>query len=325
MDREQTTLILDLLLSGTLEENDGGTLLRTWAARGETGGELAATVRYLQKQAIRVPVKVPCFDLCGTGGSGLTRFNVSTTVAFVVAAAGIPVAKHGNRGSRKPNGSFDLLEALEIPFDLSPENEARLVEETGVCFIFARTHHPVVGRAVPYRKAAGGRSIFNLAGPLANPVHISRQIIGTIDESTAKVVAAALSELETDGALVVFGEPGIDEISVTGNTGYLLVDRQGIKSGTLSTPPHPGLAYASLPGGTAQENAPHFLALLRGEEQGPLYSMVCENAGAAIDLWRGEPPRLGGKGSEEARSLLASGAVRDVFEKHRALARKLSP
>src|SRR5690606_968926 len=107
-------------------------LLKSWAARGETGLELAATVRFLKERAHAVPTRQPCFDLCGTGGSGLSRYNVSTTVAFIAAAAGVPVAKHGNRGSQRPNGSFDLLEALDVAFDLSVEQEAALQQETGV-------------------------------------------------------------------------------------------------------------------------------------------------------------------------------------------------
>jgi anthranilate phosphoribosyltransferase len=324
MSASETTELLELLISATLDVEDGAQLLKTWAGRGETGVELAATVRYLRDKAVSVPVAAPCFDLCGTGGSGLTRYNVSTTVAFVAAAAGVPVAKHGNRGSRRPNGSFDLLEALNVPFELSPAQEASLQKETGVCFIFARTHHPAVGKVVPYRKAAACRNIFNMAGPLANPAAIKHQIIGTVDEGTARVVANALSELKTEGALVVWGEPGIDEISVTGRTGYLHVAGAQTTAGSFTTPAHPELDYAKLPGGDAPENAETFLKLLSGKETGPLLDMVCENAGAAIDLWNGESPSYGGAGAAEARQLIAEGVVMKRFEAHRAFAQKLA-
>jgi anthranilate phosphoribosyltransferase len=251
MNAEETTALLSLLVTATLEEQEGAGLLKAWAARGESGVELAATVRFLREKAVTVPVATPCFDLCGTGGSGLTRYNVSTTVAFIAAAAGVPVAKHGNRGSRRPNGSFDLLDELGVAFELPPEKEAELQKESGVCFIFARTHHPAVGKVVPYRKAAACRSIFNLAGPLANPASIKHQIIGTVNEATALVVADALGELSTEGALVVWGEPGIDEISVTGKTGYLHVAPEGRKAGTFDQPSHPSLDYSKLPGGDA--------------------------------------------------------------------------
>ncbi|MDA3962363.1 MAG: anthranilate phosphoribosyltransferase [Planctomycetota bacterium] len=324
MTAADTVAVLELLMAGSLEPEAGAELLRSWAARGETGTELAATVRFLRSKARSVPVATPCFDVCGTGGSGLERFNVSTTVAFVAAAAGIPVAKHGNRGSRKPNGSFDLLDALEVPFELEPEQEAQLQADSGLCFIFARTHHPAVGAVVPYRKAAGGRSIFNLAGPLANPATVAKQIIGTIDAGTAQVVAAAITELKTAGALVVWGEPGIDEISVTGTTGYLAIAADGaITEGQLNQAPHAGLDYASLPHGDASDNALTFAAILDGRETGPLLDMVCANAGAAIDLWHGRAPALLGEGASQARELIASGAAKALFEMHREMARAL--
>lgn len=323
MTPEETTAVLELLVAASLEEQAGAELLKSWAARKETGPELAATVRFLRAKSLQVPVKEPCFDLCGTGGSGRTRYNVSTTVAFIAAAAGVPVAKHGNRGSQRPNGSFDLLEALGVPFDFTVEQEAALQAETGVCFLFARSHHPAVGKVVAYRKAAACRSIFNLAGPLANPAPIRHQVIGTVDEPTARVVANALLELAPEGALVVWGEPGIDEISVTGKTGYLHVTRQGIAPGCFDTPTHPGLDYATLPGGDAAENKETFLALLSGEETGPILDMILENAGASIDLWEGRAPAYGGEGSKKARSLISSGAALSAFKRHRNAAQKL--
>lgn len=323
MTPEQTTSVLELFVAGNLELEEGARILRAWSGRGETAAELAAAVRFFKSRALKVPVTVPCFDLCGTGGSGLERYNISTTVAFVVAASGIPVAKHGNRGSQRPNGSVDLLEALEVPFELSPEQEAQLQHESGLCFIFARTHHPAIGQVVPYRKAALGRTIFNLAGPLANPAKIQHQIIGTVNETTAKIVAGALFELGSQGALVVFGEPGIDEISVTGKTGTLHVTPAGITEGTFTTPTHPGLDYSLLPHGDATENKVTFLNLLSGIERGPLLDMVCQNAGAAIDLWAGRVPAYNGTGFELARTLIAGGRAMETFEKHRQLAQRL--
>jgi anthranilate phosphoribosyltransferase len=324
MNAEQTVEVLSLLTSATLKEAEGAQILKAWAGRGESGVELAAAVRHLKRHAVQVPVEVDCFDLCGTGGSGLTRYNISTTVAFVAAAAGVPVAKHGNRGSRRPNGSFDLLDELGVPFDLTPAQEAELVSGTGLCFLFARTHHPTVAKVVPYRKAAGCRTIFNLAGPLANPARIKHQIIGTVDEATALVVSDALHELQTEGALVVWGEPGIDEISVTGKTGYFQVGAAGHTAGSFDTPRHPDVDYSALPGGDAAENARLFRDLLSGEHDGPLLDMLCISAGAAIDLWRGSPPAYEGPGAKVARTLIADGSAYSTFEAHRALATKLA-
>ncbi|NRA37776.1 MAG: anthranilate phosphoribosyltransferase, partial [Planctomycetes bacterium] len=178
MDAVQTVELLELLMSGSLEDAQGAELLVNMAERGETAVEVAAWVSALREKAVACPFPQNCLDVCGTGGSGLSRFNVSTTVAFICAAHGIPVAKHGNRGSQRANGSFDLLDVLGIPFDFNGEQLKSVLEQTNLCFLFARSMHPAVGKVVPYRKAAGRRSIFNLAGPLANPADISHQIIG---------------------------------------------------------------------------------------------------------------------------------------------------
>lgn len=323
MSADETKSVLDLLVSQTLSDADGAALLSSWAERGETGSELCATVRYLRERAVTVPAPFASFDLCGTGGSGQERYNVSTTVAFIAAAAGIPVAKHGNRGSRRPNGSFDLLEALDVPFGLGVEQNVELLTETGVCFLFARAHHPTVGKVARYRQAVGRRTIFNLAGPLANPAPLKHQLIGTTQSTTGRVIASALQELHTVGAFVVWGDPFIDEISVTGNTGVLHVTPNKMTETTFHTPSHPELDYMALPHGDAVQNKETFFQLLGGTLTGPLFDMVCTNAGAAIDLWEGRAPDYCGPGALRARELVHSGRALEIFHKHRDLAKKL--
>jgi anthranilate phosphoribosyltransferase len=312
MDAAAAAALLDLLMSGNLAVNDGAALLRDLAERGETGTELAAFVRGLRARAAVVTGPDHCLDVCGTGGSSRVRFNVSTTVAVILAAAGVPVAKHGNRGSQAPNGSFDLLEALGVPIDLPPSAWERLLRETGLCFLFARRMHPAVGAVVPYRKAAGRRTIFNLAGPLANPVAVSHQVIGTVEERTARVVAAALAELGGSTGLIVWGEPGIDEASISGETRFLTVAGGRHLEGVLPAPAD-RVAYADIPGGDATVNARLFQAIIAGEERGPLRRMVCLNAGLALDLWHGRPPSADGPGSRRAEELLSAGTVADFF------------
>lgn len=324
MDAGAVADVLGLLLDGSLAEADGGALLAAWSQRGETAAELAALVRLLRERAVRVPVAAPSLDLCGTGGTGLTRFNISTTAAFVLAAAGIPVAKHGNLGSRRPNGSFNLLAELGCAYELPPEALAELQAETGVCFIFARTHHPAVGTVVPYRKAAGGRTIFNLAGPLANPAALRCQLIGVADPALAPVIADALRELAVERALVVHGEPGIDELSVVGASRWWQIDADAVRPGGSDTVLVPDLQHDELPGGDAPANAATFARLLDGSETGPLHEMLCVNAGAAIDCWHGRAPELTGPGYRQAKELLASGAVHSTFERHRDLSRRLT-
>ena len=326
MDPVETTAVLDLLMDGSLSPEHGATLLVDWAQRQETGLELAAVVTALLARAVSIPSSTRCMDPVGTGGSGLTRYNISTTTAFILAAAGVPVAKHGNRGSARPNGSFDFLDALGIPFLLPPAAIARLLEETSVCFLFARTLHPAVAAVAPYRKIAAAkvkRTIFNLAGPLANPCRPIRQLLGVADIRTAEVVTAAMLALDTERTVVVCGHPGLDEVSIVGPTQVWDV-RQGTVSHRVldSTLGYP-LTHAELPGGDAPVNAELFHRLLAGTETGPLLDMLLINAGAALDCWADRPIHGQGTGRDQAHSLLVSGQVKKIFEKHQTLARQL--
>ncbi|HYE04935.1 MAG TPA: anthranilate phosphoribosyltransferase [Planctomycetota bacterium] len=323
MSATDTAALIDLLMSGGIAVDAGAALLTSWAERGETGDELAAVVRALLARAATLPMDGACLDLCGTGGSGLARFNVSTTAAFVLAAAGVPVAKHGNRGSRRPDGSFDLLDALGIPFALTGEQHARLRRETGVCFLFARAMHPAVAAVAPMRKAAGRRTIFNLAGPLANPCRPRRQLIGVIDERTARVVAAALAALGCERACVVWGAPGIDEFSITGPSRFLLLEGGAVREGAVAAL-HPALTHADLPSGEAPRNAALLERLLAGEERGPLVDLVALNAGAAIDLWHGRAISGRGEGYERAIEVLGNGAAQRAFAAHRRIAQEMA-
>ncbi len=329
----------DAEVSGVLERLVGGQqtpewcaeLLVAWSRRGETASELAALVRFLLSRAVALPGIDGAIDLCGTGGSGLTRFNVSTTAAFVLAAAGVPVAKHGNKGSGRSNGSFDLLDVLRVPYQLTPEKLAKLHRETGVCFLFARAMHPVVGAIAPARKLATqqiGRTIFNLAGPLANPVRPIRQVIGTTDEKTAHLIAEALRLLgagrDRVRAVVVRGHPGIDEVSITGPTHVWEVHGGRVHHAIVERIHQKGLEHTQLPGGDAGDNAVIFERLLAGEERGPLLDMVCANAGTALDCWHGRHVLSDGTGFDLARRLILDGSAWAAFTRHRELATELA-
>ena len=327
MSEAQMRDFLDLLLGGTLTAEAGGELLATLGERGETGREVAALVEGLLEHALRLPIRGGCLDLCGTGGSGLARFNVSTTAAFVLAGSGVRVAKHGNRGALRPNGSFDLLEALGVPFQLPPAALGSLLEHTGVCFLFARAMHPVVARVAAYRKAAARRTIFNLAGPLANPSRPQRQVVGVSTWAAAEVIADALTRLRVERAVVVQGEPGIDEVSVSGVTRWIEIRRQSsgvtrsegrwrhAAAGGGSVP------YDQLPGGEASENAGHFTALIEGRGEANLQLMVSVNAALALDLWHDREVFATPRTVLEAQEALSGGAARRAFELHRARAR----
>jgi anthranilate phosphoribosyltransferase len=324
MSEEQAEAFVELLLTGSLRPEDGGALLVALAERGEQAAEVAGFVRVLQRRSVRVDLPHPAMDVCGTGGSGLERFNVSTCVAFVAAACGVPIAKHGNRGSRKANGSFDVLEALGVAIDLSPAALQRCFEVCGLCFLFARSHHPAMKAVVPYRQVAARRTIFNLAGPLSNPAPLAARIIGTINAGVAGVMAGALERLDARRSLVLRGEPGIDEASITGMTDWWWVDGLRSSSGSLTAPLHPELDYASLPAGDATANAATMLRLLSGEELGPLRNMVVLNAALAIDCWEGRLPAVGGPGQIQAEAALGSGAARERFTRYRDLSKSLA-
>lgn len=323
MDATECTSFLDVLMSGRLQAEEGASLLVHLAERGETGIEVAAFVRGLLGRAAPLAFPHDTMDVCGTGGSGLTRFNVSTTVAFILAAGGVAVAKHGNRGSSRANGSFDLLDALEIPFNHDPVALVRLQRECHLCFLFARSVHPAVSAVAPYRKAAGRRTIFNLAGPLANPARPGLQIIGVINEKAGRVIAEAVRLLGVRRACVVWGGPGIDEVSITGPTRYLISDARGTLEGSLAAL-HPDLEHEELPGGEAVDNATIFRRLVEGEDTGPIGDMVAINAGVAFDLWDGRLPAIDGPGVERARRLLAEGKVAALVDRYQALATELA-
>ncbi len=324
MDEEQVELLLAGLLDHEVVAADGASILSQWTARGETALELATLVRILLKRAVKVPLNGPSMDLCGTGGSDLTRFNVSTTVAFVLATAGVPVTKHGNRGSRRPNGSFDLLDALGIPFQLEPRQIAEIFVKTGLCFIFARAFHPAIAKVAPLRKLVTGRTIFNLAGPLANPCRPTRQVVGVTNEATAQVIAGALTLLGVERGIVVRGHPGLDEVSITGPTHLWEVADGHTHHRIVEHFHHHGLDHAALPGGDAPENAIIFKRLLTGEETGPLHDMVVANAALALDCWRGHAHPGSASTIDEVRDLLASKAVATTYERHRRVARAVA-
>lgn len=319
MTADETRSLFALLMGGNLPVGEGAQLLESWSARGETAAELVAVVQELLGRALRPSTTVRCLDVVGTGGSGLDRYNVSTTAAFVAAAAGVPVAKHGNKGSQRPNGSFDLLEALGVPYQLPVAALERLLARTGICFLFARSMHPAMAAVAPMRRLCPRRTIFNLAGPLANPWRPVRQLTGCARTHYGAVMAATLSGLGMERAAVVVGHPGIDEISVTGPTELWEVDRSGIRHRIEAGCVRPDCDYAALPGGDGVANAVVFRRLLTGDETGPLRDMVAVNAGVVLDLWRDRA--LGSaEGLAEARELIATGAAWRLFERHREAA-----
>ncbi len=286
------------------------------ADKGETPEEIAAFAKVLRKHWIPTEINSPAVDLCGTGGSNLVRYNVSTTVAFVLASGGFPVAKHGNRGSKTNNGSFDFLETLGIDIDVSPTREVELFEKFQLCFLFARAHHPAMKTLGPARVQLGRRSIFNLIGPLCNPASVDYQIVGVSDPKLGPKMIQVLKQLGKKRAMVVWGEPGIDECSTCGSSTYWLLDQGNISEFKIDLDDL-GIEkgdFESFPRGDCLDNAETFYRLLNGESCSGLLDMIALNAGAAIFvLERAESIKAG---FEIAKELLVSGKTKDYFESY---------
>jgi len=291
------------------------------ASKGETSHEIAGFSDSLLQHAEPFPSRKPAMDVCGTGGSSVERFNVSTASAFILASLGIKIAKHGNRGSTKPNGSFDLLEELGIPIDLDGAALSACLEETGLAFINARKFHPAMKEVATARKLAGRRSIFNLAGPLSNPANITKQVIGTVDEKFMQILRDTAKAIGRETCLVVTGFPGIDELSVAGPSKILHAQRilQGVRPEELGAEQSD---YSQIPCGNAPENAREFLKLIDGAGQKNLEDMVCINAGLAL-YCEGRVDELR-RGTEEARSAIQGGIVKSKFLEYKKMTEKFA-
>jgi anthranilate phosphoribosyltransferase len=274
---------MEELMDGAAPPVQVAALLAMLRLRGETPEEVAAFARVMRARAVPVEAPDGAVDLCGTGADGLGTFNISTLAAFVVAGAGVPVAKHGNRAITSRAGSADVVEALGIPLDPGPEAVARSIRETGFGFIFAPAYHPAMKHAMPIRRELPMRTVFNLLGPLSSPARVRRQLLGVAEERLVPLIAGALSRLEADRALVVHGADGSDELSLAGPNTAVLVEDGELREMVVDAS-ELGLARAgadALGGGDAQLNSAIALSLLGGEP-GPRRDVVLLNAGAAL-------------------------------------------
>jgi anthranilate phosphoribosyltransferase len=274
---------MEELMDGAAPPVQVAALLAMMRVRGETPEEVAAFARVMRARAVRVDAPDGAVDLCGTGADGLHTFNISTLASFVVAGAGAPVAKHGNRAITSLSGSADLIEALGIPLDPGPDAVARSIREIGFGFMFAPSYHPAMKHAMPIRRELPMRTIFNLLGPLSSPARVRRQLLGVADARLVGLIAGALSRLDTERAIVVHGADGSDELSLAGPNHAVLVE-DGATRDLVIDAVELGLARApldALAGGDAQLNAAITISVLGGEP-GPARDVVLLNAGAAL-------------------------------------------
>ena len=309
LSRAEMAALFGRIMDGELAESQIGALLMALAMKGETPDEIAGAVEAMRARVRGVPHAIAdVIDTCGTGGDGRGTFNISTAAAFVAAAAGATVAKHGNRAVSSRSGSSDLLVALGLPIEVVPETCGRQLETIGLAFLFAPAHHPATRAVVPVRRALGVRTIFNLLGPLTNPAAARRQLVGVYARDRVEPVARVLAALGCEHALVVHGDDGLDEITTTTVTHIAEVQRGQVATYELA-PESAGIrrtAPESLAGGSPEENAERLLALLQGES-GPLGDIVALNAGAALYV-AGKVASIA-EGVEEARAVLASSAA----------------
>ena len=323
LSADQAQRVLHRIMSDTVEPAQTAAFLIALRTKGETVDELVGLARTMRELALAVEVSADeLLDTAGTGG-GVSTFNVSTTAALVAAAAGTPVAKHGNRSATSLSGSADLLEALGARIDLEPGAVARCIAEVGFGFMFAPAHHQATRYVVPVRRELAVRTIFNFLGPLTNPAGARRQVIGVSDPGFIDVIAGALARLGTDRALVVSSEDGLDEMSTAAPTRVVevngdAIERYTVSAGEVGLDPAPADAVA---GGTPDVNARVTRAILGGESS-PHADLAYLNAGGAIYA-AGRVDTLA-EGVEAAREACTSGAAANTLDAFVALSTELA-
>jgi anthranilate phosphoribosyltransferase len=291
LSRESAALAFADILDGHADDAAIAAFLIGLTDRGETSIEIAEAARALRARLVPIAAPAGAIDVCGTGGDGHHTLNVSTAVSLVVAACGVPVAKHGNRAASSKAGAADTLEALGLDMARAGACAEASLRDLGICFLFAANHHPAMARITPIRRRIGRRTIFNLMGPLANPARVARQLIGIARPDYAPLYAEALAQLGTEAALVVSGEEGLDELSGAG--GSLIANVGAANLPTRIVPEDAGLTrhpIDAIRGGDPAHNAQALRRLLAGEH-GAYREAVLLNAAAALVL-AGTAPAL---------------------------------
>lgn len=281
---EMAKEVMDEIMNGEATDVQKSAYLTALGMKGETIEEITGSAEAMRSHALRVEHRKNVMEIVGTGGDGSDSFNISTTAALIISAAGVPVAKHGNRAASSRSGAADCLEALGVNISLEPERAAELLEEAGICFLFAPKYHTAMKYVGPVRRELGIRTVFNILGPLTNPAGPNMEIMGVYDASLLDSMAHVLSRLGVRKGMVVYGEERLDEISVCGPTRVCMFQGDRFEHRTI-IPEELGLkryAKEELMGGTPQENAAITLAVLKGEERGAKRDAAVVNAAAAL-------------------------------------------
>ena len=283
LSREEAASAFDSMMSGEATPSQMGGLLMALRVRGETVDEITGAVAAMRAKMLRVDAPADAIDIVGTGGDGSGSVNVSTCAAFVVAGAGVPVAKHGNRALSSRSGAADVLSALGVKIDIKPDHVGRCVHEAGIGFMFAPAHHPAMKNVGPTRVELATRTIFNLLGPLSNPASVRRQMVGVFSRQWVLPLAQVLKNLGSEQVWVVHGSYGLDEITLSGPTFVAALENGTIRSFEV-TPEDAGLSRVggdALKGGDAAANAVALQSVLDGMPS-PFRDVALLNAAAAL-------------------------------------------
>ncbi len=283
LSQDQASAAFASILDGEQDEAAITEFLIGMAVRGETADEIAGAAREMRSRMIPVVAPLGAIDVCGTGGDGANSLNISTAVAIVVAACNVPVAKHGSRAATSKTGAADTLEEMGVNLSLTPEEAQKSLEDIGLAFFFAPMHHPALAKIAPIRKRIGRRTIFNMLGPLANPARIRKHLIGVARPDLAATYSDAASRLGYEHAMIVSGDEGLDELSISGSSTIYHVRGEEVTKESVH-PEDAGLPthkLAALKGGDARENAAALRRLLQGD-RGAYRDAVLLNSAAAL-------------------------------------------
>ncbi len=316
---QELTDAFDVIFRGDATPVQIASLLIGLRVKGETSEELAAIVRSLRRAMVALPAERPeeLVDTCGTGGGAINTFNISTAAALLIAGSGVRVAKHGNRSFTTQCGSADVLEQLGVSIDAPLSVMSAALADAGIVFMFAPLMHPAMRHVGPIRRELGIPTVMNMVGPLANPAHAGRQVVGVADSRRLGLMAGALSALDTSHALIVHGA-GMDEISPFGETDVVEVRNGAVSEWTIDPKRYGfgGGSAADIAGGTREENAATVLRVLRGDGNAPATAAVVLNAAAAFYV--GGKAENFGEGVEAAKAAVSSGVGLAALERLRA-------
>ena len=311
---QEAEAVMNEIMGGVATDVQKAAYLTALSMKGETIDEITASASGMRAHCIKLLHELDVLEIVGTGGDGSNSFNISTTAALVIAAGGVPVAKHGNRAASSKSGAADVLEAMGVNITISPERSAQLLTDICICFLFAQNYHIAMKYVGPIRKELGIRTVFNILGPLANPAGANMELMGVYEEALVEPLAQVMAKLGVRKGMVVYGQDKLDEISMCAPTSVCEI-RDGWFQSYEITPEQFGYTRCDkeeLVGGTPQENAQITKDILEGKERGPKRQAVCLNAGAAFYIaGKTETIEAGVRMAEE---LLDSGAAKKKLE-----------